>query len=436
MSEHSILGAFAQHAAEQAILGALLLGCDWHTASVLTAEDFSDAAHRRIYGAIAGVAEDGGPVDIITVAEWLENAGDLESANGMAYLGELAGGVSGGAALPAYVGLLQDHAKRRRAHAALTASLQELAAGGDPADVLARAQLVLSADVAGEGIRLADVIESATQAAAQAQADYKAGTGGATTGIPYLDERTGGLRGGRLWVIAGRPGAGKSALGIQALIHAAKRGIPGALVSLEMGAAEIGIRMLAQHLGLSATRLSAGHDEEVSALDGPRVATLRGLPVIFDQTAYRVSDILQRAAAWKRRHGIRLLVIDYLQRVEGGKGSSRNEEIGDVVRRLKRLALELDICVACIASLNRMSERENRRPGLMDLRESGDIEFDADVVVALRRTDMEDAPVYDVDVGILKNRTGRVGWAGTPLSFDARHQTFREIDTRYAALRG
>ena len=436
MSEPSILGVFAQHAAEQSILGALLLGCDWHTASVLTAEDFSDPAHRRIYGAIAGVVEDGGPVDIITVAEWLETAGDLERVNGMAYLGELAGGASGDATLPAYVGLLIDHAKRRRAHAALAASLRELAAGGDPADVLTRAQAALSADTDGGATTLAGVIDNAEKSARQAQQEARDGVIGARTGIPFIDERTSGMRGGRLWVLAGRPGAGKSVLGIQALIHAAKHGIPGALVSLEMGAAEIGIRMLAQHLGISATRLSAGHDAEVAALDGPRVASLRGLPVIFDQTAYRVSDILQRAAAWKRRHGIRLLVVDYLQRVEGGKGSSRNEEIGDVVRRLKRLALELDICVACIASLNRMSERENRRPVLADLRESGDIEFDADVVLALRRADMEDAPVYDVDIGILKNRTGRVGWAATPLSFDARHQTFREIDTRYASARG
>ncbi|MGE0295036.1 MAG: replicative DNA helicase [Hyphomonadaceae bacterium] len=425
----------AQFAAEQAILGALLVGHDWHTASVLSADDFQAESERLIYGAISGVIEDGGDVDIITVAEWLEQAGQLARVGGMEYLGVLAQN-STGAMLPAYVGLLLDHARRRRAHGALMAALKELSAGGDPADVLASAQAALGADQEPGGIPLAAVIDRAAEAALRAQEESRDGTAGAYTGVPFIDDFTGGLRGGRLWVIAGRPGAGKSAFGIQALIHAAKRGVPGALVSLEMGAAETGVRILAQHLGVSATRLSAGRDEEVAELGGPRVAALRSLPVVFDQTAYRISDILQRAGQWQRQHGIKLLVVDYLQRVEGGKGSSRNEEIGDVVRRLKRLSLELDLCVVTIASLNRMSERENRRPVLADLRESGDIEFDADVVIALRRAAVEDTPVYDVEAGIIKNRTGRVGWASAPLQFDARHQTFREIDARYAQVRG
>lgn len=422
----------SQRAAEQAIIGALLTGHDWHAASVLIADDFIDEAHRRIYGAIAGVVEDGGQVDIISVAEWLEQSGQLDKVGGMQYMGMLASESTGGTMLPAYVAMMQDHAKRRYAHSALMHAIRELSSGGDPTDVLIRAQVALSADVSAEGVTIAHVIDSAVDAARAAQQEALLGVEGAKTGIPFIDDRTNGMRVGRLWVIAGRPAAGKSALGLQSLIHAAKRGVPAALVSLEMGAAETGIRILAQHLDVSASRLSAGRDEEVAELDGPGTVALRGLPVIFDQAAYRVSDITQRAAEWKRRNGIKLLVVDYLQRVEGGKGNSRNEEIGDVVRRLKRLALELDICVVAIASLNRMSERESRRPVLADLRESGDIEFDADVVVALRRPTIEDAPTYEVEVGILKNRTGRIGWAIEPLQFDATRQTFRQIDTRYA----
>lgn len=417
---------------EQAVLGALLIGGDWHAASSLTATDWTEPKHRDVYAAIAGCVEHGEPLDVVSVAERMERAGTLGD-HGLEYLAALASGSTGVATLEHHVRQVRAESARRRALVALQRAQRELAEGGDASAVLAQAQTALLAEAPADALPFSTVVTSALEAAEAARdLGLRGGTPGAPTGMPFVDQRTGGMAPGRLWVVAGRPGAGKSAWVLQAAAHAARREWPVAFVSLEMGAPELGMRAIAQATGVSATGLMLGDPRAVGQLGDARVAEMRSLPFLLDTRTHRVDDLMQAAAKW-RRGGTKLVVVDYLQRIAGGQGNTRNEQLGDVTRRLKRLCLDLDLCVVLVSSLNRGSERDNRNPVLADLRESGDIEFDADVVVGLRRAGLDDAPVYDVEIGILKNRSGRIGWAKQPYRFDGRSQKFMEPALREVA---
>lgn len=416
-------------AAEQAVLGSLLIGGDWHEARALTADDFTDATHRAIYAAMAGVIEDGDPLDVVTVAERMDQSGTLPE-QGMTCLHDLFNDALTTANLGHYAAMVREHAARRRATVYVQSALRELAAGGEPAEVLAAAQAALLGEITtAQALSMEQVLSQAVATAEQAR-DLAARTGsaGAPTGFPFIDQRTGGFREGRLWVVAGRPGSGKSALALQAAVHAAKRGHPVAMVSLEMSAAESGLRILAQQLQLPATALSNGDSHAVAELlTHPGRHALSSIPMVLDTSAHRLGDLMQRAAEWKRHRGMQVLVVDYLQRLDGGRGSNRNEQLGHVTRALKRLGLDLGVCVVILSALNRGPEREARKPVLADLRESGDIEFDADVVVGLRRVNMDEVSPYEVDVGLLKNRTGHTGWSRDPYRFDGRTQRFLEM---------
>ena len=416
--------------AEQAVLGALLIGGDWHDASVLATDDFTDSAHRAIYAAMAEVVEAGEPLDVVTVATRMETHGTLPD-DGMTYLASLFDATPTAANLKHYTAMVREQAVRRRVTRHVQSALRELAAGGEPGEVLAKAQAALLAETPPDtALTMQQVLTVAVATAEQARDDAaRTGTPGAPTGFPFVDQRTGGLRPGRLWVVAGRPGAGKSAWALQAAVHAAKREHGVAVVSLEMDAAESGIRILAQQLRLSATALSGGDARAVGELlANTGRYELASLPLVLDTSAHRLGDLVQRANQWARS-GIKVLVVDYLQRLDGGKGSNRNEQLGHITRALKRLSLDLGICVVILSALNRGPERESRKPALADLRESGDIEFDADVVVGLHRVSMDDLSPYEVEVGLLKNRTGHTGWCRDPYRFDGRTQRFMEQAT-------
>ena len=417
--------------AERDVLGQLLRGADWSEARVLCADDFERADHRLLYAAIAELAEDDAPIDLVTVGERLEATGQLERV-GWEYMGVLAADAPL-APIETRVSLVRRESRKRSALVALAAAQRAVMGGEDPAAALANAAEALEGRETPGPLSMAAVVEKGLEAADLAASRSRmGGTAGAPTGIPFVDQRTGGFQPGRVWVLAGRPGAGKSAFALQASIHAAKRGHGVALVSLEMGAPELGIRAIAQHAGVSATMLTLGDPRGIEALDQARVNELRPIPLRVDTETHQIADLLAGLASLSRS-GTRVVVIDYLQRVVGGEGSKRHEQLGDITRRLKRAALRHGLCVVVVSSLNRENERDKRRPGLSDLRESGDIEYDADVVIGLHRTGLDDTPAYDVEIGILKNRTGRIGWAREPFSFDARYQRFMEPAYRQGA---
>jgi replicative DNA helicase len=416
------MSGWGSSAVEQAVLGALLIGGDWHEAAMLTAEDFQVQRHRDVFAAMAALAEDGAALDVVSVAERMDARGTL-GEDGLGELGHLATAVPSRAVEP-YVRMLRGYTAKRRAQAALRRAQEALVHDEDPARVLAEAQAAILADVPANASPIAQAVTAGIEASRAALA--RGGMPGAPTGVPFIDRRTGGMAPGRLWVIAGRPAAGKSAFALQAAAHAAAQGHGVAFVSLEMGAAELGIRAISQHLQMSATALTMGDARVLAEAEGSaRLDTLRAIPMVVDTSTHRIAELSQRIALWSRA-GTKVVIVDYLQRLGGGQGNTRNEQLGDITRRLKRLCLDLGMCVAIVSSLNRGSEREDRDPNLSDLRESGDIEYDADVVIGLRRVGLDDVPEYDVRVGILKNRSGRIGWCNEPFTFDARFQRFYE----------
>ena len=211
-------------ALEQSVLGSLLLGGDWYAAADFEYRDWTGAHNGDVYAAIAGCVEEGEPVDVVTVGTRIEAMGrwwdDCTS-----YLLGLTDAAISPTALDVYARHLAGEIAKRKAVAALSTALKTVTEGGDAMDAVARAQEALEATVKGGAVTLSDAITAAQGVARQARENAaRGGTAGAPVGIPFVDSRTGGFQPGRLWVVAGRPGAGKSAWCLQAGIHAAKRG--------------------------------------------------------------------------------------------------------------------------------------------------------------------------------------------------------------------
>ena len=267
------------------------------------------------------------------------------------------------------------------------------------------------------------------------QATHADGDGvvGVRTGIPVIDGALGGLCPTRLSVLAARPSIGKTAIALQISVNAARNGVPGGICSLEMGASELGARMNAYHSQANFTRLLRGRDDALGRMvsswqhDQPKT-----WPLHIDTDTYGLSGIEARITSWKRRHGIQFAIVDHIGLVEVEGDKSAYDRVSLVSRRLKKLAKRLDIAIIAVAQLNRALEKERRKPTLADLRDSGNIEQDIDIGVFLHVDPQDaDAQPVPVQIGFLKNRTGRRGWQKHPLMFDGQTQTFREQAVGY-----
>ena len=229
-------------------------------------------------------------------------------------------------------------------------------------------------------------------------------------------------------IAAGRPGVGKSALKLQIAIGAALQGRGVGIVSLEMGDAEIGFRALANAVRVNGTALSRGDPEESDRLKrhvgGEELRRLRDAPLWFDFNAATLPEVVSRITAWCRTRKIVLAIVDHIGLIDASGYTTRNDQLGAISRALKRLAMRLSIPILALSQLNRAVERDGRRPTLADLRDSGNLEQDADVVLMLHARD--EAGV-EVDVGILKNRSGPKGWLRNSLRFSGREQRFIEV---------
>lgn len=424
--------------AEQATVGALLLDPEaWHRISgTVTEADFYRADHRRIFAAIAHHADAGNPFDVVTIAEWLDQRNQLDDAGGIAYLGSLAENTPSAANITTYAAAVRERADRRQLAATL-ADLQNAINGPAPTDeLLADAQSRLESvrrHSAGPAADWRSILMAGVESVEAAHARRSAGgTVGAPTGLPGIDRRTGGLSGPRLWVIAGRPSLGKSALALQAAIHAASHGFPCGIISLEMGADEIAQRAIAHRAGLNLTKLSHGYRDEYDraaelALD-PRFA---GLPLFVDDDSYSLGGIVLRITEWKRQHNISFAVVDHIGLVETERFATRNDQVGAISRALKKTAKRLDMPVIAVSQLNRRVESEKRRPLLADLRDSGSVEQDADIALFVHCEEPdEEQAIRPVEIGLLKNRGGVRGWLPQRFEFEGATQTFREVAIR------
>lgn len=414
--------------AEQAVLGAVMLDNAKLFDIGLAEADFYRADHQIIFRGVQALAEKNQPCDIVTLSEWLESRGQLEQAGGLAYIAGIAKDTPSAHNAAAYAGIVRDYSRIRRTRKQLTAALESVNNGEKVADIVAKLQVELESQNGGDYRTFRDVLQSGMSAIEEAQQRRVAGgIIGIPTGLAELDQRLGGLWGPKLIVLAARPSLGKTALANQIALNAAGKGFAVGKIELEMSAPEIALRSMALSYGINGTALANGDDAALAALhDGTLQHNIRDYPLYLDESTFHPAGIISRLAEWHRKHGIQLAIIDHLQLVETAR-TNRNQELGAVTRALKLAAKRLAIPIILLCQLNRDMERHQRKPILSDLRDSGEIEQDADVAMFLHGDlTQDDGGAREIEIGLLKNRGGRVGWLPQPLLFDGRTQTFSE----------
>lgn len=411
--------------AEQSLLGALLLdNQSWdRIADLLVADDFYRREHRLIYQAINALVEQGSPADVITVAEHLAKRSELEAAGGLAYIGALANNAPGAANIAAYAAIVRERSVLRKL-IEVSAEISSQAynpEGRGAAELLDLAEKrILDIAEKGRGANaFAPINKLLSEAIERIDALYRSNSSitGVPTGFTDLDEMTSGLQPSDLVIIAGRPSMGKTSLAMNVAENAAVgHKIPVAVFSMEMPGAQLAMRMMASLGRINAHRVRTG---KLTDDDWPRltsaVSLLNEAPIYIDDTpALSPMELRARARRIKREHGLGLIIVDYLQLMQSTETiENRATEISNITRALKSLAKELNVPLIAMSQLNRSLEsRTDKRPVMSDLRESGAIEQDADVILFIYRDEVynEDSPdkgIAEIIVG--KQRNGPTG---------------------------
>jgi replicative DNA helicase len=420
--------------AESSVLGALLLdnGAWDRVGDLLVDTDFYRAEHKLIYAAVGALINATKPADVITVYEHLQNKGKADEVGGLSYLNSLAQYVPSAANIRRYAEIIAERAMMRAmAKAAETVGELALQAGLTVAERVDKAQAVVQSLQVGAGRVMPTAIDgSVVSLLARIQA---AQDGVSPPCLPSLfaglDQRMGGgFKGGKQVIIAARPSIGKSSLAEQICLNLALNGYPTAFFSQEMGKDELTDRAIANLGRIGLDRVISGnlHENEWPRLT-EAIEKVRNLPLYLDdQPSLTLHDISAKVRMLKRQHDIKLVVIDYIQLCDGGRAKdNRHHQIEELSRGTKKLSKQLDICIVLLSQLNRdVEKRTNGRPVLSDLKESGSIEEDADVVMLLSRGQVSADGVQTILCDIPKNRQGRVG--SVTLSFDGQYQSWRE----------
>jgi replicative DNA helicase len=415
--------------AEQSLLGALLLDNQAfdRIADLVSGEDFYRDDHRRIWRHIARLAELGRPADVVTVAESIEASEDKDKAGGPAYVAALAQNTPSAINIRRYAELVRERAVQRRlAHVATEIAEAALSpAGKDVGQLLDEAESKIF-QIAESGARkdqgLLEIKPVLARVFERIDHLYHRDNGSDVTGVPTgyikLDQMTSGLQGGDLVIIAGRPSMGKTALALNIAEHVAvDNGLPVAVFSMEMSSSQVATRMLGSIARIDQHKLRTGRltDGEWSNLS-EAIGKLHDTPIYIDEGGALTSlEVRARARRLKRQFSkLGVIVIDYLQLMSASnQGENRATEISEISRSLKAMAKELDVPVIALSQLNRaLEQRPNKRPQMADLRESGAIEQDADLILAIYRDEVynQDSPEKGkAEVNILKQRNGPIG---------------------------
>ncbi|MDQ3287613.1 MAG: replicative DNA helicase [Pseudomonadota bacterium] len=413
--------------AEQAVLGGLMLAPDAYdrVADQLTEPDFYRRDHQLIYRAIRELAEKNKPFDAVTLGEWFESQDLAEQVAGGAYLIELASTTPSAANIVAYAEIVRDKAVLRQLIEVGTGIVNDgfQPDGRDSSEILSNAEQQVFA-IAEAGARgrtdFVPVNKALSEAFDVLQTRYA--NGGTVTGLPTgyteFDEMTAGLQPTDLLILAARPAMGKTTLALNIAEHAAIRTKKAVIVfSMEMSASQLALRLISSNGRINAQRLRNGQleEEDWSRVTGA-IKMLRDAKIFIDDTPGLSPDVLRaKARRLKREHDIGLIVIDYLQLMAvPGNSENRATEISEISRSLKHLAKELNVPVIALSQLNRSLEsRADKRPVMADLRESGAIEQDADVIVFIYRDDYynketsPDKGLAEIIIG--KQRNGPTG---------------------------
>ena len=413
--------------AEQAVLGGLMLAPDAYDriADVLVHTDFYRRDHQLIYSAIRDLAEKNRPFDAVTLGEWFESHGKADEISGGAYLVELASTTASAANIKAYADIVRDKAVLRQLIEVGTGIVNDafMPEGRATGEVLSKAeQDVFAIAEAGARGRLDFVPVNDAMKEAFDVLQTRFANGGSITGLPTgydeFDEMTAGLQPTDLLILAARPAMGKTTLALNIAEYAAlktKKAV--AVFSMEMSASQLALRLISSNGRINATRLRTGQleDEDWSRVTGA-IRMLKESKIFIDDTPALSPDVLRaKARRLKREHDLGLIVIDYLQLMAvPGNSENRATEISEISRSLKGLAKELNLPVIALSQLNRSLEsRTDKRPVMADLRESGAIEQDADIIVFIYRDEYynkENSPDKGLaEIIIGKQRNGPTG---------------------------
>ena len=404
--------------AEQGVLGGMLLSKDAiaDVVEIIRERDFYRPAHELIYDAIVELYGHGEPVDPVTVSAELTKRGYIARAGGAPYLHTLISSVPTAANAGYYAKIVRERAILRRLVEAGTKIVQlGYSTEGEVDDAVDQAQ----AEVYSVTERRAneDYVQLSTLIPAAFDEIEKISQGvigeGVKTGFKDLDSLTNGLHPGNMIVLAARPAVGKSTLGLDIARYASiHKGDTSVIFSLEMSKSEITMRMLSAEARVALNNIRAGtlNDEEWARL-ARRMGEIAEAPLFIDDSPnLSLMEIRAKARRLKQRHNLKIIIIDYLQLMTSGKRvENRQQEVSEFSRQLKLLAKELNVPIVAISQLNRSPEqRSDKRPMLSDLRESGSIEQDADVVILLHRDDLYDTQNRsgEADLIVAKHRNG------------------------------
>jgi replicative DNA helicase len=417
--------------AEQSVLGGLLIdnAAFDKIADVVADGDFYRDDHRRIFRQISRLVEKGKPADVVTVDEAIKNSDDKDKTGGLAYLAALAGNTPSAHNIRRYAEIVRERAIMRK----LVEVGTEIAdtafnpMGKEVGQLLDEAESkVFQIAEAGARTRqgFIEIQPLLTQVMERIDMLYHKDNPSDITGVPTgyhdLDQRTSGLQAGDLVIIAGRPSMGKTALALNIAEHVAvENRLPVAVFSMEMAGTQVAMRMLGSIGRLDQHKLRTGKlsDEDWNRLT-TAVGKLHDAPIHIDETpALNALELRARARRLHRQYGtLGMIVVDYLQLMEStSEGENRATEISEISRSLKALAKELKVPVVALSQLNRgLEQRPNKRPLMSDLRESGAIEQDADLILAIYRDEVYNDATPEKGVAeilILKQRNGPIGTA-------------------------
>lgn len=433
--------------AETSLLGAILIDSDAivKVADTISAADFYDHRHTTIYEAIRKLYERHSPIDVLTVTDQLRSNGDLDSVGGPAYLTELTNYVPTAAHVEQYATIVAQKALRRRL---IKASQDIVTLGYNEAKSLqelieeAEARLfeVSQKHVKQDIVSLETILSESFDRLDELHKD-KGKIRGVPTGFKDLDNILAGLQRSDLFILAARPSMGKTAFSLNLAHNIATKASEAVLIfSLEMSKEQLVDRMLAMESGVDAWALRTGNlsDQDFERI-GHAMGTLSEAQIYIDDTpGITVSDLRTKARREMHQHPLGLIIVDYLQLMSGGSRFSgegnRVQEISEISRGLKGIARELNVPLIALSQLSRSVEsRSPQIPQLQDLRESGSIEQDADVVAFIYREDyynQETERKNITDIFIKKHRNGPTG--AVELFFDKEKQRFRSLDTKHS----
>lgn len=431
--------------AEQSVLGSMLLDKEAVAAAseILQGEDFYSDAHKEIYEAILDIYDHGTPVDLVTLAEALRQRGSLEAVGGGTYISGLSMSVPSTANVRYYIRIVEEKSILRRLIFASNDIIKESYEAAEDLDIIIdhaeKKVFEISQKKNSRAFEPIKTILLETYAKIEELTKNKGKIVGVPTGFHDFDLRTSGLNKSDLILIAARPSMGKTSFAINIAQNAAVRHqIPVAIFSLEMAKDQLAQRMLSSESNIELQKIRTGDLSEQDWIKLVHAATpLSQAPIFIDDTpAVTAMEIRSKARRLKLEHNLGLIVIDYLQLMSGrGRVESRQQEVSEISRSLKALARELQVPVVALSQLSRGPEaRQDHRPMLSDLRESGAIEQDADVVVFLYRDEYYNPDSEKKNIAeaiIAKQRNGPTGtvelvWLGQYTKFSSLERN-REI---------